>query len=339
MSENVYDIVQLGAQVGTFVAPGVAVPATIKYPISDHISPELDLGSAYPKLDRGRNVKNLGGSGYHGVRKASVPLPSEVRFEDIWWLLERIYAGGIIPTGSNPYTRVYPYETGAASVIPMTIETGNIDSAAAQERLVSALISSLQMGFTTIDPGSASPWTLSADILAFDREVSALTPGLTEVANPLETVQGHLTRLYEGSVATAFGALAELGSSLKSFTMTAERSLALRAYGSTSDRASKFGYTDMSNATYELVVAVSPTAKTDLHDTWNTSGATIGERRLRVKAIGTGSKVFQIDARAGMFAIPWDDANGERVYKVTGEFADDATLDASHVITLVNTIA
>lgn len=339
MSEQVYNVVQIGSQGGTTVAPGAAAAATILFPISDKINPDLDLGSVYPALDRGRNVRNLGGSGYHGVRKAGVTLPSEVRFEDIKWILEMIYAGGVAPSGSGPYTWLYPFEAGAPTIIPMTLETGNIDLAAAQERLVSCMVSSLTLGFASVTAGQASPWTLSAEIVAFDRAVTALTGSLAPVADPLETVQGHLTRFYEGTVATAFGSLAELTGSLKSFTMTPSRNTIIRAYGSAADLGTKFGFSDLSNTTYELVVAVSATAKTNLHDVWNTSGATLGERRIRIQASGSGSKKFTVDARAGLFAEPWDDVDGERVYKISGEFADDTTLGASHTVSIINGIA
>lgn len=339
MSEDVFNVVQIGQQAGTFSAPGAAVPATFLYPISSRITPDLERGGTYPEMDRGRNVRNMGGSGYLGVRRGVVTLPSEVRYEDIMPILRMIYAGGVVPTGVGPYVWLYPFEAGAPTLVPCTIETGNIDLAAAQEQMPSCLVSQLTMGFAAVTAGQASPWTLSADLIGFDRSVSPLTAALAPVAAALETVQGHLTRLYEGTVATAFASLAELPGSLRSYTQTAQRNLIARAYGSASDLPTKFGFTAMSTATYELVVAVSANAKTDLHDVWNTSGASLGERRLRIKAIGSGTKVFTIDARAGLYAIPWDDGDGERVYKITGEFSDDTTLAASHTVSITNSVA
>jgi hypothetical protein len=339
MTELVYDIVQLGKQSGSFTAPGAAVPATFLYPISDVIHPDLDLGATYPKLDRGRNVRNLGGSGYHGVRKAGVTVPSEVRFQDIMPWLEMSYAGSVTPTGAGPYVWLYPFEAVAPTLKPYTIETGTSDLAAGQNQLASCLVNSITLGFSAVTAGQASPWTMSADVMAFDRAVSALTGSLNPIATPLETVQGHLTQFYEGTIATAFASLAVLGSSLRSYTQTATRSLIPRAYGSASDLPTKWGFTEMSTTTFELVLAVSTTAKTDFHDVWNTSGASLGERRIRVKALGTGTNIWTIDARAGLYAVPWDDGDGERVYKVTGEFADDTTLAASHTISISNSVS
>ncbi len=124
------------------------------------------------------------------------------------------------------------------------------------------------------------------------------------------------------------------------FTLTATRSLALRAYGGTTDVATRFGIKQKSNATFEALIGVSATAKTDFHDIWDVaSPAPLGERRWRVQAAGTGTKLFTVDARVGIFAVPTDESDGERVFKVTGEFVDDALLSASHQITIVNSVA
>lgn len=336
MSENVFNIVQLGYQGGTHDAPGSAVPATVLIPISDVVNPELTHGGAYPALHRGRNVRNMGGSGYKGVRKGALTITSELRFEDVILWLELIY-GHATPTGA--FTWLYPYEVGAPSVIPATIEVGNIDSVSAQQRLVSCLVDSFTIGFSAITAGQASPWTLSAQLLAIDLEDSALTGSLEAIDPILETVQGHLTQLFALDVGTAFGSLPELEASLRSFTMTANRDRRLRAYGGTNDKASKFGEGDLSNVTYELTVGVNADTKTVLHDVWNTSGGTLGEDRIRLLATGSGSKTLTIDALAGMFAEPMDNDDGERVYKISGEFADDADLDAGHTIEVVNTVS
>lgn len=341
MSENVYNILQVGSQGGTTAAPGAAAAAKWLFPISSPVAFDLDLGATYPQLDRGRNVRNLKGSGYHGVRAAALPsLPFEVRFEDIIEILEQIYSHVATPTGAGPYVWAYPFEAGTPSIVPATWEGGNTDASQAQQRLVSGLIDSLTLGFSAVTAGQASPWTGSASVVAFDRETNALTGSLAPVADPIETVQGHLTRLYEGTTATAYASLGELAGTLKSFTMTASRSLVRRAYGSASDKATGFGFSALSNVTYQMQVAISASTKTDFHDAWNTSGGTsLGERRLRLKTLGSGSRVFMIDALAGLFAIPLGDDNGERLYQVTGEFADDTTLAASHLITVTNGLA
>ena len=36
----------------------------------------------------------------------------------------------------------------------------------------------------------------------------------------------------------------------------------------------------------------------------------------------------------GILAVPIDEVDGERLFKITGEFVDDATLAASHQIAI-----
>lgn len=339
MSEDVFNILQLGRQAGSFTAPGAAVPATFKFPVEEVISPELDRGSAFSKQDVGRNSRNRSGSGYHGVRAATASLSSQVRFEDIMDLLEMSMAGGVTPSGSNPYTWLYPFEVGAPTLKPYTAETGNIDSASSQARLTSMLISQLELSFDALSAPGASPWMAAADLLAIDRDIAAVTAALNPRTG-MEVAQGHLTRLYEGAVGTAFASLTELAASLKAFTATWQRNLTLRAYGSASDLATTFGFTEQSSLSGTLQVGISTTAKTDFHDIWNVaSPASLGERRWRLKCAGSGTKVFQIDLRAGITAVPYDENDGERLFSVDFEGVDDSTLDAMSAITVINAIA
>ena len=337
-SENVFNIIQIGAQSGTAYSPGSAVAATFKLPVEAPVAFELDRASQFAAWDLGRNARNAPGSGFHGLRQASATLPAQVRFEDIAALLEMHCAGGVVASGVGPYTRIYPFEVGTPTLIPATIQGGNTDTSQSQARLVSALIDTLTIGFPDIVVPGAQPWTVSAGIIAVDREISAVTGSLS-ARTGLETVQGHLTRLYEGTTGTAFAALAELSATLKSFTMTSNRFLALRAYGSADDKAIRFGFKQMSACTFEAKVGISADTKTDFHDVWNSSGGALGERRMRLQAAGSGTKMFTVDFRSGITAVPWDDIDGERVYKVTGEMVDDSTLNGLWQATIVNSVA
>ena len=156
----------------------------------------------------------------------------------------------------------------------------------------------------------------------------------------MEVMQGHLTQLYEGTTGTAFASLTELAGSLKSYTQTTNRNLARRAYGGTSDVAVRYGFKDMSNGTFEAKIGVSATSKSDFHDIWDVaSPAPLGERRWRIKVTGTGSKLMYIDSRVGIFAVPTDEVDGERIFKVSGEFVDDSTLGAPLQWQITNGIA
>jgi hypothetical protein len=328
-SENVFHILQLGRQAGTIDAPGSAVPATVLLPIAEPVGFELDRAAIYPAQDYGRNVRNRRATGYYGVRAAGATVPAEVRAEDFMLFLEMCYKGDVAPAGG---IWEYPYETGASTVVPCTFEDGNIDATEAQHRLVSCLINSLQIGFEDLTVPGASPWTLSAEVLAFDREISPLTAGLEPMADVLRTFQGHLTKIYQDDPSVAFASLPELEATLISFSQTAQRNFTRRKYGGDTDIADAYGFSEKSNATYEMKLRISADTKSDFHDVWNTSGSDMGERRLRIQSNLEGGDYLQIDARAGLFAVPYDERDGERVYMVSGEYSDDDDLDANHII-------
>jgi hypothetical protein len=340
MSERVFDICQIGTQGGSFTSPGSAAAATFLYPLNAAVNPDLDRASQYPTQDRGRNSRNAAGQGFHGMRGASVTLPAELRFEDAQDLFDMHWAGGISATGSAPtYTRVYPFEVGAPTLVPKTIQLATIDAAEAQMRLISCLIDSMTLSFADITAPGASPWQVSSSIVALDRDIAAYTGSLAAKVG-LETAQGHLTSLTEGTTSTAFASLGALAGHLKSFSLTTNRNLRRRAYGGTTDVATKFGFGDKSNGSVEAKVAISTTSKSDFHDIWNAAApASLGERRWRLAVIGTGTKAINLDFRIGIMAVPYDESDGERLFKVTGELVDDSTLNALAQATIVNGLA
>jgi hypothetical protein len=338
-SESVFNIIQFGAQSGTAYAPGSAVAATVLVPVDSPVNFVLDRVSTYPKQDRGRNVRNTAGQGYFGIRAADCVLPMQASFEYLADLLEMHASGGVTPTGVGPYVWVYPFERVTPTLIPRTIEGGNTDVTQAQMRMTSCLIDQLTMGFPDLIAPGSYPWTISANVFGFDRSITTLTGSLSGRTG-MEVMQGHLTTLLEGTTSTAFASLTEIAGTLKAYTQTTNRNLARRAYGGSTDLPTRFGFKDMSNGTFEAKLAISATSKSDFHDIWNVaSPAPLGERRWRIKVIGTGTKVMTIDARVGIFAVPTDEVDGERIFKVTGEFVDDDTLSAPLTWTITNSIA
>lgn len=339
MSENVFNLIQLGRQSGTFAAPGSAAAASFIFPVDGPVAFDLERGSAIPQQDRGRNSRNSAGTGYHGVRRAGATLPFEAHYEDLMDILEMHCAGSISPSGSGPYVWAYPFEAVSPTIFPYTAEGGNTDIASAEQVLRSVLVSQLTLGFPNVKAGQASPWAGSATLLGIDRTATALTGSLA-ARTGLETIQGHLTTIAEGTTGTAFASLGVLAGSLRMYTQTSNRSLTLRAYGSTSDLATGFGFSEKSNTTFEALIAVSSTAKTDFHDIWNVaSPAALGERRWRLKAIGNSGKILTIDARVAITSVTFDEDEGERLFRVSGEMVDDATLGAPWLATITNSIA
>lgn len=338
MTEGVFRILQLGAQAGTLAAPGAAVAATILYPCEPGGPPTLDRASTIPNEDVGRNARNRPGRGYHGIRAAELPFESDVRFEDAMRLLEMHYAGGVVPTGAGPYTWVYALEAGIPTVKPYTIEEGIPGDTNDQWRITSAVINELTLEFDALAAPGVSPWRASGTIIGFDREVSPLTAALSAPAT-LETAQGHLTILKDGSTATAYAALTELSASLIRHSMTSTRNFVLRPYGGTTDLATLIGFSEKTTVTFETMLRITNATKAAAYDTFNSAGGAITDRRWRLACTGSGTKSMLIDGRVSIFQVNHDDRDGERVYGVSGEYVDDSTLNAPVAITLVNGVA
>lgn len=327
-SEQVFNTAQLGRQAGTFYAPGAAVAGNVLFPVSDPIVIELDRASAFPAEDYGNNFDAHAGRGHHGVRGATFPIRSVARFGDIMEILEQHYAGDISPSGGGPYLWPYPFEIGAPTLNPYTWRTGS-ETAQDQWLALGALIDDLTFSFDDLDAPGEHPWMIDGSALALNRVADALTGGVNAPpAADLETMMGHLSIIKFGPVATAFGSLSEIASSLISCSIHTTRSLVLRPYGSADDVAAGFGFSAKSTGEMTFKVKISSATKTDLHDAWNSSGAALGEKRIRITVDGNGNHAANFDARIGLTAVPVGERQGERVYECTGKLVVDDTLSA-----------
>lgn len=332
MSEQVYRVVQYGIE----TTPGTSVAATAKLAV-DAATPELDRASQYGQEDYGRSLRNHASRGYHGLRAASMPFAGDLTFEQIMVFLETHYAGGITPTGTNPYTWVYTFEGGASTRKTLTIEEGVPGSTQDEWEMAGALVDDLTLEYDALAAPGVQPWRMSGTFLAFDRTIATLTPALTLPA--LNTPVGHLTIIKEGTTATAFASLAENAATLIRYSQTTNRNNVRRAYGAASgDKATGWGQSEKAGGTFEALVRINASTKSDFHDIWNSSGGSLGERRWRIETVDS-PRTLRLDTRAAIFAVGIDDRDGERVYSVSGEMVDDDTLTGSSQATIINAIA
>lgn len=334
MAEQVYRIVQYGVE----STPGTGVAATRKLAV-DAATPELDRGSAFGNEDYGRSIRNHAGRGYNGLRGASMPFAGDVTFEQIMVFLEAHYAGGITPSGAGPYVWTYPFEGGAPTTLKtLTIEEGVLSSTQDEWEMVGTVVDDLTLEYDALAAPGAQPWRLSGTFMGFNRQVATLTAALSLPA--LETVMGHLTILKEGTTATAFGSLTEIAATLIRFSVTTNRSRVRRAYGAASgDVATGWGFSEKAAGTFEAMLKVSATTKSNVLDIWDAAGGTLGERRWRIEAVGSGTKKLQLDLRTAFTAVGIDDRDGERVYAVSGELVDDDTLTGPIAAIVTNGMA
>jgi hypothetical protein len=332
MAERVFDIIQMGVQStdATPVAATAIFPARID-------SAELDRSLRIPEEDFGRLSPANPGRLAYGPRGASASLEANVRFEDVMRLLEMHGKGGVAPTGSGPYTWTYTFDETSLTAKSYTLELGS-ETAQDQWRLIGCRIEELTLGFDALAAPGNAPWSASASIVAIDRTINALTSGLSAPA-ALETAEGHLTTVYEGTTATAFSSLTELAAHLVAFRLTSRMPWERRIYGSTSDTASSWGLSGKPETTFEMELKVSSSAKTNIHDTFMAAGAAATERRLRIRATGSGTKTLTIDGRVVYESVQRGDRNGEAVYSVTGRYVYDPTLASRLQIVVVNGVS
>lgn len=331
MAEIAFEKLQLGKQ-GT--TPGTPVAATTVFPVNPGAAMvSLDRSLDSPDEDFGQLARHQPGRGSYGMRDAALTLPFEVRFEDVMHMLEMRMAGGVTPSGGGPFTWVYTNDLNSDTTRYYTMEAGS-ETSQDQWQATGCVIEDLEFSFADLAAAGNSPWLATANVVAINRAINPLTGSLSAPAS-METIEGHLSIISEGTTGTAFAALAALSASLVSYKVKISGPRPQRAYGSGSDVGTAYGIKKR-ETTFEAAIKVSATAKTDLHDIFNAAGSPAGERRWRIAATGSGTKSWIIDGRVRFDAVNTYDRDGERTYMVAGQYVNDPTLASDLQITVVN---
>lgn len=342
MSEGVFNVVALGRQSSI----GTAVAATTIFPVdAGFLGFELDRATESPDEDYGSTSREQSGRSSHGVRWATASLPFVARFQDIVHPLEMHVAAisGGTPTGTaSPYTYAYVFdETGSSlgvALKPYTLEHGVDGSTQDEWRGVGVIANELELGFDALSAPGNSMWKGTLGLVALDREANALTGSLSAPAT-LETMEGHLTTLAEGSTSTAFASLSALTGSLKQFSFRSNNNAVGRVYGGASDKATDIGRSAKGEIEFDALIGINSTSKTDIHDIYNVTGGLPTERRWRVVCTGSGSNTFTIDARVLFKSVNVGEHENEHLYAVSGVFVKDSTLGGRGKITLTNAVS
>ncbi len=329
MSEGVFNIVAFGRQANI----ATAVPASTIFPVDQgFLGFELDRATESQDEDFGSTSREYPGRESHGVRWATASLPFVARFEDIVHAMEMHVAAisGGTPTGTvSPYTYAHTFdETGAllnTALKPYTIEYGVDTSTQDEWRAYGVIANELEMGFDALSAPGNSMWKGTLGLVAVAREANAITGTAVAPAN-LETMEGHLTTLSEGSTATAFASLSALTGSLKQFSFRSGINAVGRKYGGTTDIADSIGRSAKGTVEFDALLGISSSSKTNIHDIYNVSGSPVTERRWRIAVAGSGVNTFKIDARVRYRAVNVGEHEDERLYAVSGVFVYDATL-------------
>lgn len=318
MAEAAFRVLQIGKE-GTF---GTEVDATLIYPC-DPGSAEFTLNRATdsPDEDQGGLSAVPAGRSSTGVRIATASLSSPARFEDLgYWLSMALGTASTAGTAAGT-------ATWTADETSSTADSYTVESADGVQPFIATgvVVTGFELGFDALGAGENAMWTWSADLQAADLGTGTVTSGLS-VPTTLTTIEGHLSRMYEGPSGTAFASLSELSASLVSYRLRVTCEKPLRPYGGTADKAEAKG---AKKRTVEVsgLVKVSSTTITDFWDTYNVSGSLPTSRRMRVKS-ALGTKDLTIDHRLvySDVHIEPDGRDGERLLSFTATGEKDSSL-------------
>jgi hypothetical protein len=336
MAEQVFEKLQIGRE----TTEGTGVAATKIYPTDPGVFLELDRAYVSPEEDFAGISGHMPSRASYGLRSGGLSWPGILTYEGPMDLFEMCLAGSITPSGAGTdKTWVYLADHLTDTLRGYTLEAGDEFQA---WRIPGAIVTELTLSFDTLTVPGESPWRYAATVVGRDRQPVTFTPALAAPpAGSFETIEGHLTRIYEGTTATAFGSLAELAATLASYSVTIPNPAPLRGYGSASDLATGRGR-QRRRPTFEARLKQSASTKTNIQDIFNATGALVGERRWKIEALGNivaGSAVarkFSLEHRVRFNSINFEDRDGERVYVAAGDLVYDATNASDIKATIIN---
>lgn len=340
MSEAVFNTVALGRQAA--VATGTA--ASTIFPVdAGFLGFELDRAAESPDEDFGVASREYPGRESYGVRWVTASLPFVARYQDLFHILEMHVDAQGTPTGTAGGTVTWPYTFDETvnnlsdALKPYTVEYGVDGSTQDEWEAVGVICNELELGFDALSAPGNSMWKGSAGLVGLNRAPAAMTGSLTAPAT-LETIEGHLTRFYEGPVGTAFADLSEASATLKQFSFRSNLNAVGRAYGGSSDTASAIGRSGKGEVEFDALVAISSTTDTDILDIFEVSGSVPTERRWRLDVSGSGVNKLTIDFRCRFRAVNVGEHEGERLYQVNGVWVYDSTLAGRGKILITNAV-
>lgn len=328
MAEAAFRSVQIGKE----TTYGTEVNATLVLPV-DTATGELVLvrGTNTPDEDYGRAIRNRTLRGSHGVRNVTGSVSAVATFQTLPHFLQ-MALGDVVTTGSSaPFTHVIERDTTADTTASYTWEV-NDDT---QDWIgVGITIGSWELGFDAVAAGANSPWMFNGDLQGVN--LSTGTATAAQSAPAMETMEGHLTSFSEGTTGTAFGSLTGLTSKIVSFSISGSDEKPQRVYAGT-DLATAHGRRK-GMCTVSMTSILDSTMATALWTTYNVAGAIPTYRRWRVSVDGAGTNAMTIDMQLKItdVHIEADGRDGERLFSVTAETVDDATLDTDVSVSIVN---
>lgn len=301
---------------------GTPVAATILFPAESSTIIELDRAPVTPEEDWGEFAQSRPSRSSFGVRQATMPMRSDLRFEDVIRILDSALSGGVSPTGSNPYVWTYDLDNTTDTLVSKTIEEGDNQVV---YQMAGALIQRIRFSFDALNPGSASPWKLEITWLGRTKtKISAFASGSAPAA--METAMGHLCRLYYGAATTAFAELDEITGSILSADITVETGVVLRKQGGQGDLADSHGRM-RTKVTFTVVVEQTSAAYTAFWSKFqsDTLDPTITSHRMR---LGSAGRDLDTDERQSV-TLTGSPTGGDFTLTYSGQTTGAIAFDAT----------
>lgn len=226
--ERSLHLIQFGKEVthGTPVACTAVVPG-----FSTGIG-DLNRSPSKVNEDYGELAMNEPGRGYYGARVSKLPFRGDLTFENCMHHFGACIAGGVTPTtvATGVYLWTYLADLTADTLDSKTIKEG--DNLTAYQ-MSYAMAESLRLSFSTLGAPGNNPWQIDANYVGQDKSPATFDAGAVTPTG-LETIMGHLTRLYLGTTSTAFASLSEQVG-LLAVDQTLPSGMTPRIYGGGSD--------------------------------------------------------------------------------------------------------
>ncbi|HLA65028.1 MAG TPA: hypothetical protein VK600_00435 [Candidatus Saccharimonadales bacterium] len=239
---------------------------------------------------------------------------------------------GSVAAGADKW--VFPLDASSDTLKSATIQEG--DNVQAYE-MTYGMITDGHLSFNQLTAPGNMPWELKTTWMGQDKVPTAFT-GTPATVTGAESLMGHLTRAYIDTTSVAFGSgTEEVGVLAMDFTIPS--GVTPRKYGETTDTLSTHGRL---KRTPLLTISffLSSGSETDLFAAWQGNIGQMVERRLRLKAVGSGNNNAYIDSRIRFRTVPVQEFNGASILAIDAECVGDSALGGSDLqLTLNNAIA
>lgn len=268
-----------------------------------------------------------------GINDYTFSIEGPATYEQLGWFFSTSVIGSVSPTNVNSTAYRFSFTpqttAGGDTLQAATIEFGD-DTQELEMEYCEA--TGFTLGFDTLQVGQATPLMASFDYVTQSLASNTKTAGLT--APTVETILATGANFYLGTTSTAYGSLAELTGSLRSFQLNYQNNIARKVYVGDRDTYSNLGRG-------RRVVTFTATVEGNSDGVTRFTEWDLGtEKRMRLRfqgAVITGStpattKKLTIDGRFVLTSFnPIGEVDTNTVFELGGRFMPDTALSDAEI--------